>query len=324
LKTSYASADFDRTHVFTGFFVVKVPNASKSHNFESFFTNDWSLTGLTTLQSGEPYSLYEFDGAVASAQLGYYPSLVNPILGIANGGNPRSALTGNPGRFRGSNGNYLPAIDPNQVTIQYLQPGQKGVPSAAQGSPTDPVDVYETDYAPGNQRNIFRQAHQDRLDISARKEVRISERYHLRYGFNVFNVFNHTSMDVPQNTTQISQRGSCASQYGTGGANVNGDCTAGYEKYGMVITNPNDQAGSPGFGPAGGGSAGNNLFIRPYTNGTAGSSTSIPTTLPTSQLPCTVSQSINGVCPNNGASFGSVTTVIGSARLITMDLHLVF
>jgi hypothetical protein len=319
LKNSYASADFDRTHVFTAYFQLKVPNATSSHNFESIFTNDWSLTGLAVLQSGEPFSLYEFDGAVGSFQLGYYPSLINPVLPILNGAQPRSALTGNSGRFRGAGGNFLPAIDPNQVAIQYLQPGQNGVPTAAQGGPTDPVDVYETNYAPGNQRNIFRQAAQDRLDISARKEFHISDRYHIRYGFNVFNLFNHTSMDVPQNQVQISQKGSCATAYAT-----NSNCANGYEQYGMVWTNQADQAGSPGLGPAGGGSAGNNLFIKPNTGGTFGASTSIPTSLPVGTLPCTASHAINGNCANNGATFGSVTTNIGSARIITMDIHLIF
>ena len=48
----------------------------------SYFTNDWHLTGTGTLQSGEPYSLYEFYGAVGSINFGNYPTLMNPVLGI--------------------------------------------------------------------------------------------------------------------------------------------------------------------------------------------------------------------------------------------------
>ena len=91
------------------------------------------MTGIAIVQSGEPFSLYEFNGAVASAQLGYYPSLINPILPIKTPSSPKTALTGNSGRFRGPGGSYIPAIDPNQLAIQYLTPGQKGVPTAAQG-----------------------------------------------------------------------------------------------------------------------------------------------------------------------------------------------
>jgi hypothetical protein len=194
LRNSWASADYDRNQVFSANFQALVPNAIHDHSWMSYVANDWSLSGIAILQSGEPFSLYEFNGAVASAQLGYYPSLINPVLPIKNPSNPKSALTGNPGRFRGTGGAYIPAIDPNQIAIQYLTPGQNGVPTAAMGGATDPVDAYETAFAPGDQRNIFRQAAQKRVDISVRKQFKVSDRLNLQYGFNVFNLFNTTSM----------------------------------------------------------------------------------------------------------------------------------
>jgi hypothetical protein len=40
---------------------------------------------------------------------------------------------------------------------------------------------------------------------------------------------------------------------------------------------------------------------------------------------CTVGNEVSSAgCANNGASFGAVTTMIGSNRIITMDLHIVF
>ncbi|QHN03026.1 hypothetical protein FTO74_06310 [Granulicella sp. WH15] len=322
LKNSYASADFDRTHIFAANFQVLIPNAAPKHSLISYLTNDWGLTGIGILQSGQPYSLYEFNGAVASAQLGYFPSLINPVLPIANPKQPNSALTGNSGRLRGVGGSYMPAIDPNQIALQYLQPGQKGVPTAAQGNPNDPVDVYETDFSPVNQRNIFRQAAQKRLDISLRKDFRVTDRFTLRYGFNAFNLTNTTSMDIPQNGPQIAQHGSCATSFAT-----TDDCESNYEKFGMIYTNRADQASAvQGAGaPAGGGSAGSNLYQRPYTNGTSGKSTIIPTTLPLGVNGCTAATSVTSTtCANNGANFGSVTGAIGSSRIITMDLHVVF
>jgi hypothetical protein len=246
------------------------------------------------------------------------------VLPIANPSNPKSALTGNSGRFRGAGGSYIPAIDPGQIAIQYLAPGQNGVPTAAMGGATDPVDVYETNFGPGDQRNIFRQGAQNRLDISIRKEFRVSDRLHLRYGFNVFNLTNTTSMDVPQNGVQIGQKGSCANTFAT-----TEDCTDNYEKYGMVITSQADQA-TPTNGPAGGGTAGTNLYEKPYTAGTSGKSTMIPTSIPLSaNVPqCTSANVVTttpvSACVNNGATFGSVTTSIGSARVITMDFHVIF
>jgi hypothetical protein len=323
LRNSWASSDFDRRQVFSANFMVLVPNTIHDHSWKSYVANDWSMTGVGILQSGEPFSLYEFDGAVASAQLGYYPSLIDPILPIKNPSNPKSALTGNSGRFRGTGGAYIPAIDPNQIALQYLAPGQNGVPTAAMGGATDPVDVYETDFAPGDQRNIFRQGAQNRLDISIRKQFKVNDKVSMRYGFNVFNLTNTTSMDVPRNGVQIGQKGSCGNAYLSGGATPLSDCTSNYEKYGMVVTNQADQAGST-FGPAGSGSAGTNLYEKPYTNGT-GINTTVPTQVLIGTNGCSTSTEVTSTtCANNGANFGSVTGAIGSSRIITMDLHIIF
>ena len=97
LRDSWASSDFDRTHVFSGNFQVEVPNLVKESDVASYITNDWHLTGIGILQSGEPYSLYEFYGAVGSINFGNFPTLMNPVLGIKDPKNPKSAFTGNKG-----------------------------------------------------------------------------------------------------------------------------------------------------------------------------------------------------------------------------------
>jgi hypothetical protein len=132
LRQSYSSSDFDRRHVLTGNFQVTVPNVAQEHSALAYLTNDWILTGIGVIQSGEPYSLYEVYGASGSVNVGNFPSLQNPVLGIKNPSNPRSALKGNKGSFRGTGGEYIPKIDPSQIAINYLQPGEKGVPTLAE------------------------------------------------------------------------------------------------------------------------------------------------------------------------------------------------
>ncbi len=309
LRTSYAPADFDRTHVFSTNFQVEAPNFARPNSGLSYLANDWHLNGIAILQSGEPYSLYEFYGAVGSIYFGNYPTLLNPVLGIKDPSHPHTALTGNNGAFRGSGGSFIPAIDPSQLAINYVQPGQKGVPVST-GS--DPQDIYETDFVPG-QRNIFRQAPQKRLDLSLRKSIHIKEKYDLEYQFNVFNVFNTTSLDIPQDQTQIRQNYACSnSAYLQDGGEYN-NCSLGYVNYGEIVTanNPTDQQ-----------SALTNLDQLPYHNGT-GKGTTIPTTLPTGLLSCESATVKNG-CPNNGANFGSVTGTIGGSRAVTMGLSIQF
>jgi hypothetical protein len=296
LRDSWASADFDRTNVFSANFQAALPDLTRPKSVLSYATNGWNLTGVGILQSGQPYSLYEFYGASGSIYVGNYPNLMNPVLGVKNPNHPNAMKTGNSGAFRGAGGSYIPTLDPSQIAINYLAPGQKGIPVS---SGNDPSDIYETDFAPSDQRNIFKQAPQKRLDLSFRKNFKITEHYNLLYAFNVFNVTNTTSLDVPMNQTQIAQSDACsidAFKVNKG----NNNCNAEYLNYGQVATtnDPGDQA-----------TARKSLYQLPTVNG-SGKSTAVPS-------------QIDGA-PNNGANFGSVLGVIGGARSITMGLHLTF
>jgi Carboxypeptidase regulatory-like domain len=292
LRSSYARADFDRTNVFSGNFDVAAPNAAAENSKLALLTNDWHLAGMAIAQNGQPYSLYEFYGAVGSVFFGDYPTLMNPVLPIKNGANPKSALTGNSGKFRSAD-NFIPAIDPSQIDIHYLAPGTDGIPVS---TGTDPQDIYETDFAPG-QRNLFRQAFQKQLNLQLRKDFHPTERFTVRYNLSAFNVTNTTSLDVPQDQTQIRQNDSCSNNAQKVPYN---NCALGYVNYGQIVTGPTtaDQQ-----------SALTNLDQLPVHTG-SGKTTEIPTT-------------INGYA-NNGANFGSVTSVIGSSRMFTMSLHILF
>ena len=317
LRDSWASSDFDRTHVFTGNFQVEVPNAVKEHNLVSYFTNDWHLTGMGTLQSGEPWSLYEFYGAVGSINFGNFPTLMNPVLGIKDPQHPKTALTGNPGRFREAGGNFIPYLDPSQVAISYLQPGTNGIPVST-GS--DPSDIYETAFNVG-QRNIFRQGAQKRLDLSIRKSFRITEKVKFQYELNAFNVTNTTSPDIPQNQAQIRQNNGCsATAIAAFGGGTNCNQYRSYLGYGQIVTStdPADQQ-----------SAMTNLDQVPFSSGT-GKGTRLPLTLSLAdqQGICTIPgltiQPQGTSCPNNAPNFGSVTGTIGGNRAFTMGFHITY
>jgi len=302
LRDSWASSDFDRTNVLSANFQVLVPDTAKAHSMMAYVTNGWNVTGVAIAQSGQPYSLYEFYGASGSLYVGNYPNLMNPVLGIKDPHNPKSAFTGNKGSFRGAGGNYIPAIDPTQIAINYLTPGEKGIPVST-GS--DPSDIYETDFTPNDQRNLFRQAFQKRLDMSLRKKFQITEKLGLVYSFNVFNLFNTTSLDIPQNQTQIAQSDACSnSAY----SNPYNNCAQGYLNYGQLVTGSSktDQQSTLA-----------NEYILPVVNG-SGKSLTVPTTLSNGQGTCFSS----GGCVNNGATFGSITGAIGGSRAITMSIHI--
>ena len=319
LRNSYASSDFDRTQVFSAYFQASVPNSAKAHTLMAQFVNDWNLDGTAIVQSGEPYSLYEFYGAVGSILFGDFPTLMNPILGVKNPSNVKQALTGNKGATRGPGGSYIPAIDPTQIQIDYLQPGTDGIPVS---TGTDPQDIYETDFAPP-QRNIFRQSAQKQVNLSLRKQFKITERYSVQYEFNVFNISNTTSLDVPSNQGQIRQNSACSTSaiqeaIPTASNPYGSNCQPGqyyYVNYGQIVTSNNsvDQQ-----------SAKANLDQLPYSTGT-GKSLSVPTYIPYGVGTCTqVPGSPPAGCVNNSANFGSVYSTIGSNRMITMGFHFTY
>ena len=313
LRDSWASSDFDRTHVVTANFQVDVPNAIKADNFASYIANDWHLTGIGVLQSGEPWSLYEFYGAVGSLNFGNFPTLMNPVLGIKDPKHPKTALTGNRGRFRDPGGNYIPYVDPNQIAINYVAPGSNGVPVS---TGTDPSDIYQTAFNVG-QRNIFRQDPQRRLDLSVRKEFKISEKIRLQYELNAFNVTNTTSPDIPQDQAQFRQNNGCSASAITadGGFNNCGKFRS-FLGYGEVVASndPVDQQ-----------SALANLDQVPVSTG-SGRGTQLPLKLSPGQGTCTDALTIAGTnsCPNNAANFGSVTGTIGGSRAFTMGIHITY
>jgi hypothetical protein len=189
LRDAYASADFDRTHVINFSYVYRLPDFARKHSIEGLLADGWSLVGLTVLQSGQPYSVIDFTGAVGSIYYSTNNGITNPIVPLAPGCTPQNAKTGKSGAFGDE------ALKPSCFTIPLLAPG------ALNGAiPTS--DTFETDFTHG-QRNIFRQAFQKRADASLMKSTELSDRYSLKYTFDVYNLTNTASFDVPGN--EVSQ-----------------------------------------------------------------------------------------------------------------------
>ncbi len=59
----------------------------------------WSLVGLTVLQSGQPYSIIDFSGAVGSIYYSTADGITNPIVPLATGCTAKSAMTGASGAW---------------------------------------------------------------------------------------------------------------------------------------------------------------------------------------------------------------------------------
>ena len=89
-RASYASADFDQTHVFLVNYSYTIPNLVKSKALGQA-VNGWTIGGQTVAESGQPYSVYDFSGSVGSLFFGTSDYIGNPIVPLKPGVTPAQA-----------------------------------------------------------------------------------------------------------------------------------------------------------------------------------------------------------------------------------------
>jgi hypothetical protein len=195
LRSAYGNSDFDRTHVLTVSYLYTLPNLIHKEGYVSKALNGWGFSGITVLESGQPYSVSDFSGAFAGIFFSNFDSITNPIVSFAPGQSARTAqLQGTTGVNAG-----LPVLNPNAFTAPTIAPGTSGVPPC-NGAICDNV---ETGF--GNVgRNIFRGPFQTRFDFSLNKETKLTERFALKFTTQFFNIFNHPSFDTPNNNVNFN------------------------------------------------------------------------------------------------------------------------
>jgi len=187
LRSSYGSSDFDRTHVFNFSYLYQLPKFFRESSFRGKVADGWAIQGLTVIQSGQPYSIIDYTGAVGSIFYSVYDGITNPIVPLAPGCTPKNALTGQVGAAPNTT-----ALKAQCFTLPLLTAG----PSGDLGGAIPLGDNFETGFTSG-QRNIFRQSWQREADISLVKMTQLTERLVVRYSFDVFNLTNTASFDVP-------------------------------------------------------------------------------------------------------------------------------
>ncbi len=189
LRDGWGSSDFDRTHVINFNYLLQLPNFKPEASLVGKFVDGWAISGIAVIQSGQPYSVIDYSGAVGSVFYGVSDGITNPIVPLSSGCTPKTALTGDNGL------NGKPVLNASCFSIPLLSPGDLN-------GAIPPGDTFETNFTTG-QRNIFTQSWQKRTDLSISKLTKVSERFALKFSFDVFNVTNTPSFDIPgDNVTQ--------------------------------------------------------------------------------------------------------------------------
>jgi hypothetical protein len=190
-KSSYASSDFDQTHVFLVNYSYTIPNLAKSKALGQA-VNGWIIGGQTVAESGQPYSIYDFSGSVGSLYFGTFDFITNPIVPLVPGVTPSQAAR--PGANCQNLSPKICKLNAADFAPQFVAPGTNGVPACdATG-----CDMFESLYG-GSGRNLFRGPFQVRFDMSLAKQFTIKERFRLNFRTDAFNMFNHPDFDAPNN-----------------------------------------------------------------------------------------------------------------------------
>ena len=189
LRSGYGLSDFDRKHVLNFTYTYELPKFFSLSTVKGKIVDGWAISGLTVIQSGQPYSVVDYSGAVGSIYYGVNDGILNPVVPLTSC-TPKGAVTG-------ASGAHSVAGEPNTFA---LNAACFGLPLLNPGDLNGAIpanDPYETNFIDHGQRNIFRQAWQRRADLSISKATQLTERFSLNYKMDIFNLTNTASFDIP-------------------------------------------------------------------------------------------------------------------------------
>jgi hypothetical protein len=173
-RNERALSDFDRTHVITANFIYELPIGQGKRllahvpHAVNQVVGGWSLNGLYTWMSGEPFSVYS---GVRTNNFSH---------------TSRADIVGN-----------LPAVNLHDV------PGVIG-PVVFDPATANTVFVFPAPGSDGAGRNLFRAAPYWNLDLSLGKRFDVTERVKLQFRAEAFNVLNHPNFDNPRDASSGS------------------------------------------------------------------------------------------------------------------------
>jgi hypothetical protein len=197
LQPSRGLSDFDRKHRLVVSYRYDLPFFAKTEGWHHELLGGWSISGITILQSGTPFSV--LDSGAGTAFLGGGLEAATSGAQLATGGSIPAGLTGGDIHNRVNNGYLNPA---NFVFAPKL--------SAADGG-DGAVTVF------GNLgRNIYRGPHQQNWDFSLLKNFKLSERQSLRFTTDFFNIWNHSNFANPA-VTDVQNAGAFGRIFSTVG-----------------------------------------------------------------------------------------------------------
>ncbi|HYL85588.1 MAG TPA: TonB-dependent receptor [Candidatus Angelobacter sp.] len=193
LNDSRGLSDFDRPQRLVVSYVYDLPFLRHSNGVIHTVLGGWQAAGVTTFQSGLPFSIYDSASGTAFILNGSTSTLTADLGSgktIASGyatGDIHARLNG---YLNLSNFSAVPVLAANQTLCNPAQ--------------TDPTIIPNSNYCVsgfGNLgRNIYRGPHEQNWDFSLIKNFKLTERQSLRFTADFFNIWNHANFGNPSVT----------------------------------------------------------------------------------------------------------------------------
>ncbi|HEY6766976.1 MAG TPA: TonB-dependent receptor, partial [Candidatus Sulfotelmatobacter sp.] len=182
INASRGISDFNRPHVLKVSYDYRLPFLANATGVKGAAFGRWEISGVTSFQSGLPFSI--FDSGAGTAFLGAGST---PLLGasLAPGATIASGMTHGSVHDR-----LIGYLNPTAFTTAPLL-----YPTLCQSD----ANYCTTGF--GNlERNIYRSPFQQNWDFSVLKNFQISERQQLRFSADFFNLWNHSNFAAPSVT----------------------------------------------------------------------------------------------------------------------------
>jgi hypothetical protein len=184
LEDSRGLSDFDRPQRLVVSYVYDLPFLHNSSGLIHTTLAGWQVSGVTTFQSGLPFSIFDSSSGTAFILNGSTSTLTADLASggkISNGystGDIHARLNGylNPGNFA-----TVPVLAANQ-TLCLTDPNSCVIGFGNLG------------------RNIYRGPHEQNWDFSFIKNFKLTERQALRFTTDFFNIWNHANFANPSVT----------------------------------------------------------------------------------------------------------------------------
>jgi hypothetical protein len=192
LADSRGLSDFDRTHRLAVSYRYDLPFFRTAEGLKHRVLGGWSISGITIIQSGLPFSVLDSGAGTGFLGAGSAPGVTTASL--ASGASMSSGYSSG-GIGTRVNGYLNPAAF---TTAPLLYPTQ------CDPNQPDPTVFPNANFCTTNfgdlGRNTFRGPGQQNWDFSLLKNFRITERQSIRFTADFFNIWNHANFANPSST----------------------------------------------------------------------------------------------------------------------------